>query len=78
MAGTDGLEPSSARVKVWCLTTWLRPKLFQFLKKMVGGGRFELPNPKEQIYSLPRLATSLPSQFNISVVPDKGLEPPTY
>ena len=24
------------------------------------GGRFELPNPKERIYSPPRLATSLP------------------
>jgi hypothetical protein len=26
----------------------------------VEGGRFELPNPKERIYSPPRLATSLP------------------
>jgi hypothetical protein len=26
---------------------------------MVEGGRFELPNPKEEIYSLPRLAASL-------------------
>ena len=30
--------------------------------KMVEGGRFELPNPKERIYSPPRLATSLPLQ----------------
>ena len=29
-------------------------------KTMVEGGRFELPNPKERIYSPPRLATSLP------------------
>ncbi len=29
-------------------------------KQMVEGGRFELPNPKERIYSPPRLATSLP------------------
>ena len=28
--------------------------------RMVEGGRFELPNPKERIYSPPRLATSLP------------------
>ena len=28
-------------------------------QEMVGGGRFELPNPKELIYSQPRLATSL-------------------
>ena len=27
------------------------------------GGRFELPNPKERIYSPPRLATSLPLQW---------------
>ena len=27
------------------------------------GGRFELPNPKERIYSPPRLATSLPLQL---------------
>jgi hypothetical protein len=27
---------------------------------MVEGGGFEPPNPKEQIYSLPRLASSLP------------------
>ena len=31
---------------------------------MVEGGRFELPNPKERIYSPPRLATSLPLQGN--------------
>ncbi len=28
-------------------------------QEMVEEDRFELPNPKEQIYSLPRLATSL-------------------
>ena len=32
---------------------------------MVEGGRFELPNPKERIYSPPRLATSLPLHINI-------------
>ena len=31
-----------------------------FLKVVVGDG-FEPPNPKEQIYSLPRLASSLPN-----------------
>ena len=30
---------------------------------MVEGGRFELPNPKERIYSPPRLASSLPLQI---------------
>ena len=29
------------------------------------GGRFELPNPKERIYSPPRLATSLPLHLNM-------------
>jgi hypothetical protein len=43
----------------------------------VEGGRFELPNPKERIYSPPRLATSLPLQI-FSMVPARGLEPPTY
>ena len=38
-----------------------------------GGGRFELPNPKERIYSPPRLATSLPSETYM--VPARGLEP---
>ena len=37
---------------------------------------FEPSNPKEQIYSLPRLATSLP--FQKKVVPKTGIEPVTY
>jgi hypothetical protein len=48
---------------------------------MVEGGRFELPNPKERIYSPPRLATSLPLHIihcKKTVVPARGLEPPTY
>src|SRR5690625_3169502 len=35
---------------------------------MVEGDRFELPNPKEQIYSLPRLATSLPLHFWLAYI----------
>jgi hypothetical protein len=31
---------------------------------MVEGDGFEPPNPKEQIYSLPRLASSLPLHAN--------------
>ena len=30
---------------------------------MVVGDGFEPPNPKEQIYSLPRLASSLPNHI---------------
>ncbi len=47
-----GIGPVYDRVKVCCLTSWLHPK-------MVGEDGFEPPNPKELIYSQPRLATSL-------------------
>ena len=47
----------NVRVKVWCLTTWLQGNT-----EMVGGHGFEPWNPKEQIYSLPRLTTSLSLQ----------------
>lgn len=43
---------------------------------MVEGGRFELPNPKERIYSPPRLATSLPLRIKLMMAQD-GIEPPT-
>ena len=42
---------------------------------MVEGHGFEPWNPKEQIYSLPRLTTSLTLQ---QMVPTEGVEPPTY
>ena len=29
MAGVEGLEPSSAGVKVLCLTAWLHPNIFK-------------------------------------------------
>ena len=34
---------------------------------MVVGDGFEPPNPKEQIYSLPRLASSLPNQIYLAL-----------
>ena len=46
------------------------------LKQVVEGHGFEPWNPKEQIYSLPRLTTSLSLQ--IKMVPKAGLEPATY
>ena len=55
MAGTVGIEPTS---KV--LETSILPLNYVPIFLMVEGGRFELPNPKERIYSPPRLATSLP------------------
>ena len=54
MAGAVGIEPTS---KV--LETSILPLNYAPIQ-MVEGGRFELPNPKERIYSPPRLATSLP------------------
>lgn len=36
-----------------------------YAPKMVGEGGFEPPNPKEQIYSLPRLTVSLFSQQSL-------------
>ena len=60
----------NVRVKVWCLTTWLRDI------KVVEGHGFEPWNPKEQIYSLPRLTTSL--TLHKKMVPTPGLEPGTY
>ena len=41
---------------------------------MVEGDGFEPSNPKEQIYSLSRLATSL----SLQLVPKTGIEPVTY
>ena len=30
LAGVAGFGPTNARVKVWCLTAWLYPKIFSF------------------------------------------------
>ena len=63
MVASARFELAHATVKVWCLTAWLRGSfLILPLKKVVEGNGFEPLNPKEQIYSLPRLATSLPFQ----------------
>src|SRR6476620_11959181 len=45
---------------------------------MVEGGRFELPNPKERIYSPPRLATSLPLQYKWCRQEDLNPQPTDY
>ena len=60
MAGAVGIEPTS---KV--LETSILPLNYAPMHNMVEGGRFELPNPKERIYSPPRLATSLPLRYVI-------------
>ncbi len=69
MAASARFELANATVKVWCLTAWLRGN------HVVERDGFEPSNPKEQIYSLPRLTTSLPLQI---MVPEIGLEPTTY
>ena len=51
------------------------PLGYEAISKVVERDGFEPSNPKEQIYSLPRLATSLPLQ---KMVPKPGLEPGTY
>ena len=51
--GVAGFEPTHEGVKVPCLTAWLYPN-----DEMEREG-FEPPNPKERIYSPPRLASSL-------------------
>ena len=71
MAGAVGLEPTLEVLETSVLPLNYAPV------KMVEGGRFELPNPKERIYSPPRLATSLPLHI-CETVPARGLEPPTY
>ena len=56
LAGAVGIEPTP---KV--LETSILPLNYAPIK-MVEGDGFEPPNPKERIYSPPRLATSLPLQ----------------
>ena len=63
-----GIEPT---LKV--LETLVLP--LNYARKGMEGEGFEPPNPKERIYSPPRLATSLPL---LKMVPARGLEPPTY
>ena len=52
MAGVFGFEPKHEGVKVPALPLGYTPI-------MVGSSGFEPLNPKEQIYSLPRLTVSL-------------------
>ena len=53
VAGVTGFEP------VKCRSQSPVPYRLAIPQEMVEEDRFELPNPKEQIYSLPRLASSL-------------------
>ena len=57
LAGAVGIEPTLEVLETSVLPLNYAPII------MVEGGRFELPNPKERIYSPPRLATSLPLRY---------------
>ena len=48
-----------------------------YTPRVVEEGGFEPPNPKELIYSQPRLATSLFLHVFSKMVDVEGLEPPT-
>ena len=64
MAALARFELAHTTVKVWCLTAWLQGNIpHNKIIKVVEGDGFEPSNPKEQIYSLPRLATSLSLQL---------------
>jgi hypothetical protein len=52
------------------------PLGYEAIKEMVEGHGFGPWNPKEQIYSLPRLTTSL--SLRKKMVPTEGVGPPTY
>ena len=64
MVASARFELTNATVKVWCLTAWLQGNNKSPQNKVVEGHGFEPWNPKEQIYSLPRLTTSLSLQKN--------------
>ena len=64
-----GIEPT---LKV--LETLVLP--LNYARNMEGEG-FEPPNPKERIYSPPRLASSLPFRI-IELMARDGIEPPTH
>ena len=53
MAGAAGVEPANARVKVWCLTAWLRPNI----KQKSRGGFFKMGWVKRLELSTSRATT---------------------
>ena len=73
MAASDGLEPSE------CQSQSLMPyHLATRQYRMVGEHGFEPWNPKEQIYSLPRLTTSLFSQKKWCRLRESNPQPTDY
>ena len=85
MAGMAGLEPTNARVKVWCLTTWRHPnvcpgkvRLYQ-LKKMGWVKGFEPSTSRATIWRANQLRHTHHILFTaFSMARQEGLEPPAY
>ena len=72
LAGAVGIEPTLEVLETSVLPLNYAPIW------MVEGGRFELPNPKERIYSPPRLATSLPLRHEECRQEDLNPQPTDY
>ena len=73
MAASAGFEPAECQSQS-LMPYHLATRQFM-LKRVVEGHGFEPWNPKEQIYSLPRLTTSLSFHH---MVPTERIELPTY
>ena len=69
MAGIVGIEPTPTVLETVVLPLNYAPAI-----KMVVGDGFEPPNPKERIYSPPRLARL---RYPSIMVARDGIEPPT-
>jgi hypothetical protein len=69
LAGAAGIEPTPKVLETFVLPLNYAPKV-NWWRMMDSNHRTQ----REQIYSLPCLATSL----ILHVVPSRGLEPPTY
>jgi hypothetical protein len=60
-----GIEPTNVGTTIRCVNHFATTAIIKVVvvtTEMVEGDGFEPPNPKERIYSPPRLATSLPLQ----------------
>ncbi len=72
LAGAAGIEPTPKVLETFVLPLNYAP-VFKWWRLMDSNHRTR----REQIYSLPCLATSLSLQ-ECCMVPSRGLEPPTY
>jgi hypothetical protein len=73
MGRLTGIEPASTRATIWRVNHFTTTAILIITycyrkdeKNLVEGDGFEPPNPKERIYSPPRLATSLPLRISLT------------